>query len=103
VAGGQARYAWSMRPELRAYARLPLLLLACALTVCGASLIAPPAGRFSWALEVGPGLIGVAVLVGAYQRFPMSRLIYVGVFVHLMILNYGGLYTYALTPLGNWA
>ena len=26
-----------------------------------------------------------------------------GVFLHVLILIYGGMYTYALTPLGNWA
>jgi putative membrane protein len=29
--------------------------------------------------------------------------VYVGVFLHVLILNYGGYYTYAETPLGNWA
>jgi putative membrane protein len=43
------------------------------------------------------------VLIGVYRRFPMSQLVYVCVFVHLLVLVYGGYYTYALTPLGNWA
>ena len=34
---------------------------------------------------------------------PLSHWVYVGVFVHVLILIYGGCYTYALTPLGNWA
>src|SRR6185436_4274446 len=50
-----------------------------------------------------PGLLGVAVLVAIYPRFPMSRLVYVCVFMHMLILIYGGYYTYANTPLGNWA
>jgi putative membrane protein len=29
--------------------------------------------------------------------------VYAGVFVHVLILIYGGCYTYALTPLGDWA
>jgi putative membrane protein len=29
--------------------------------------------------------------------------VYTGVFIHLLILIYGGVYTYAETPLGNWA
>ena len=85
------------------YARLPLGLLMALLAICALTLWAPPAGRFSWALEVGPGLVGVAVLVGTYKRFPMSRLVYVCVFLHVLILIYGGVYTYAKTPLGNWA
>ena len=85
------------------YSKLPLGLLVALLLICALTVYAPPAGRFSWALEVGPGLLGVAVLVATYKRFPMSRLVYVGVFLHMLILIYGGIYTYAKTPLGNWA
>jgi putative membrane protein len=45
----------------------------------------------------------VVALVLTARRFPMSRLIYATVFVHVLILIYGGVYTYAETPLGNWA
>ena len=85
------------------YARLPATLLGLLSVICAVTLIDPPAGRFSWALEVGPGLVGVGVLAGTFRRFPMSRLVYVFVFVHVLILVYGGIYTYAKTPLGNWA
>jgi putative membrane protein len=80
-----------------------MMLLAAFVVVALATLWAPPAGRTSWALEVGPGVVGVAVLIGVYRRFPMSHFVYGGVFLHLLILIYGGYYTYALTPLGNWA
>ena len=83
--------------------RLPLGLLIALVVFCALTLVAPPAGRLSWLLEVGPGLAGVAVLIATYRRFPMSRLVYVAVFVHVLILIYGGIYTYAKTPLGNWA
>lgn len=83
--------------------RLPASLLAALLAICIATVISPPAGRFSWLLEVGPGLVGVAALVATYRRFRMSTLVYVGVFLHMLILIYGGIYTYAHTPLGNWA
>lgn len=86
-----------------ATARLPLVLCALLLVVCVATVWSPPAGRLSWALEVGPGLIGVGVLAGVYKRFRMSSLVYIFVFIHVLILVYGGYYTYALTPLGNWA
>jgi putative membrane protein len=85
------------------YERLPLGLLVLLALICLATVWNPPAGRFSWTLEVGPGLVGVAVLVATYKKFPMSRLVYVGVFLHMLILIYGGIYTYAHTPLGNWA
>jgi putative membrane protein len=85
------------------HARNAAVLLVVLLVICAASAYAPPAGRFSWILEVGPGLAGVAVLAGIYRRFPMSMFVYVCVFIHVLILNYGGIYTYAHTPLGNWA
>ncbi|MCA9642693.1 MAG: DUF2238 domain-containing protein [Myxococcales bacterium] len=83
--------------------RLPLILLAVGALILGLSLINPPAGRFSWSLEVVPGLIGVAVMIGTYKKLPLSHWIYISVFIHILILNYGGIYTYAETPLGNWA
>lgn len=90
-------------PELKAHARLPLALLAVLSLVCLATAWSPPAGRLSWALEVVPGLLFVAVLAVLYPRLPLSRFAYVCVFCHVLILVYGGYYTYALTPLGNWA
>lgn len=85
------------------HARLPSVLLVLLAVICAATLWAPPAGRTSWALEVGPGLVEVALLVIGYRRRPLSHLVYCTVFVHLLVLIYGGYYTYALTPLGNWA
>jgi putative membrane protein len=38
-----------------------------------------------------------------YPRLPLSHFAYVCVFCHVLILVYGGYYTYAMTPLGNWA
>lgn len=87
----------------REHARLPLVLLATLTVILAASAWDPPAGQFSWVLEVGPGIVGIAVLIGVYRRFPMSHFVYVCVFVHVLILDYGGIYTYAETPLGNWA
>lgn len=63
----------------------------------------PPAGHQNWWLEVGPGLAGLAAIAFAFPRFPMSRLIYGAAFFHMLILNYGGIYSYAHTPLGDWA
>lgn len=88
---------------LRQHARVPLALLALLGVICLATLWAPPAGRTSWALEVGPGLIEVAILMATFRRRPLSQLVYVTVFLHVLVLIYGGYYTYALTPLGDWA
>ncbi len=83
--------------------RLPPLLLAVLATICVVTAWSPPAGHESWFLEVGPGLIGVVILIVVYRRFRFSNLVYIGVFIHVLILIYGGMYTYAETPLGNWA
>lgn len=91
------------RPLPPGFWRLPQVLLLLLALICAATVWSPPAGRTSWLLEVGPGLAGVAVLLGTARRFPMSRLVYVCVFLHVLILIYGGVYTYAETPLGNWA
>jgi putative membrane protein len=88
---------------MRSEDRLPVALLGLLVLVSIATLWNPPAGRTSWILEVGPGLAGVAVLVLVYRRFRMSNVVYVCVFLHVLILVYGGFYTYAMTPLGNWA
>jgi putative membrane protein len=91
------------KSALRAHARQPLVLLALLAAICLATLWAPPAGRTSWLLEVTPGLVMVAWLGAIYRRTPLSHWVYAGVFLHVLILIYGGCYTYALTPLGNWA
>ena len=85
------------------YFRRPLVLLAVLVVVCIATVFDPPAGRISWLLEVAPGLIGITILIVLYKRFPMSQMVYLCVFIHMLILIYGGYYTYAETPLGNWA
>jgi putative membrane protein len=89
--------------SLETHARRPLALLIVLALICVATLWAPPAGRTSWLLEVTPGLLMVLWLTLAYRRMPLSHWVYVGVFLHVLLLIYGGCYTYALTPLGNWA
>lgn len=86
-----------------ALGRTHLALIAVLTLVCILTVWNPPAGRTSWALEVGPGLAYIAVLAAVWRRFPVSRLVAVGIFLHVLILVYGGVYTYARTPLGNWA
>lgn len=87
----------------RELARLPLTLAAVLLAVFAFTFFTTPEGKLNWLLEVGPGLFGIAALAIAFPRFPMSRFVYVAVFVHILILVYGGYYTYAKAPLGEWA
>lgn len=58
--------------------------------------------RFTWLLEVFPILIVLPLLVATYSRFPLSRLVYVLVSVHAVILMIGAHYTYAEMPFFNW-
>lgn len=83
--------------------RLPAALLAALAVICVATAWSPAAGRTSWALEVVPGLLLVAWMAWAHRRWRLSDLVYVGTFAHVLVLIYGGYYTYANTPLGNWA
>lgn len=87
----------------REHARLPLTLCGALAVILLPSVIFAPAGTFSWMLEVVPGLVFVVWAALIYKDFPLSHFVYVAMFLHLLILNYGGIYTYAETPLGNWA
>jgi putative membrane protein len=58
--------------------------------------------RFTWVLEVFPILIGLPILVFTYKRFKLTRLLYVLLIIHFIILSVGGIYTYANVPLGFW-
>jgi len=106
VAGMMASAPPSLpRPGLEAAptARLPLVLLALVTPVLVLTAIFCRAGRLNWLLEVAPALIGFVALAASYRRLRLSDFCYVGVFLHTLILVYGGFYTYAETPLGNWA
>jgi putative membrane protein len=92
-------------PTLRgtaSWARLPLVLGAVLICLFVPTVIFSPEGKLNWLLEVGPALAGMIALGATYRRFPMSRFVYVCVFVHALVLVYGGFYTYAKAPLGEW-
>jgi putative membrane protein len=61
-----------------------------------------PKDPLIWGLEVAPAVIGAAVLLGTRTRFPLTRLTYVLILVHCIILMVGGHYTYAEVPVGEW-
>jgi len=60
-----------------------------------------PKDRFTWFLEVFPVIVGFVLIAATRQRFPISRLVYAGIWAHMMILMVGGHYTYAEVPLFN--
>src|SRR5690606_24815644 len=49
-----------------------------------------------------PALIALAVLVYTRETFPLTRLAYILILIHAIILIVGGHYTYAEVPLGEW-
>ena len=56
----------------------------------------------TWLLEVAPAIVAAAVLWFTRERFPLTRLTYVLILIHCIILMVGGHYTYAEVPLGEW-
>jgi putative membrane protein len=56
----------------------------------------------TWMLEVFPALLGAVVLWYTRTSFPLTRLTYILILVHCIILMVGGHYTYAEVPLGEW-
>ena len=82
--------------------RLPLALGAVLVVIFGLTFSFTPESKLNWVLEVGPGVAGMVALAVTARRFPMSRFVYVAVFLHILVLVYGGFYTYAKAPLGEW-
>ncbi len=56
----------------------------------------------TWFLEVFPAVLGGAVLWYTRNKFPLTRLVYVLILFHCVILMVGGHYTYAEVPLFDW-
>ena len=80
----------------------PLILLGLTLVALVVSGIGPY-DRTTWYLEVAPVVIGAAILIPTYRRFPLTPLLYRLIFVHALVLILGGHYTYARVPPGFWA
>ncbi len=87
--------------DMKANLRLPLVLAVVVLLGLVWSGIGPY-DRLTWFLEVVPVLVAVPLLVWTARSFPLTPLAYVLIAVHALILMYGGHYTYALTPFGDW-
>lgn len=56
----------------------------------------------TWALEVVWIFVGAPLALVFRRRFPLSRLVCWLLVLHAIVLCYGGHYTYAETPLGDW-
>ena len=61
-----------------------------------------PKDGVTWVLEVLPAVVAAVILYATRRRFPLTRLAYVLILVHCIILMVGGHYTYAEVPAGEW-
>ena len=61
-----------------------------------------PRDYLTWLLEVMPALIGFVVLAATRHKYPLTRLTYILILFHCVILVVGGHYTYAEVPLFDW-
>lgn len=61
-----------------------------------------PTDRLTWLLEVIWVIVGLPLLAWTRPRFPLTRLLYIAIACHCLILIVGGRYTYAQVPLGFW-
>ena len=61
-----------------------------------------PHDRLTWFMEVIWVMVAVPLLIFTYPRFPLTRLLYILIALHCVLLMVGGHYTYALVPLGLW-
>lgn len=78
------------------------LTLLCAFFIALAWSGFHPYNYFTWFLEVVPALIALPILVLTYKRFPLTKLLYVLIFFHALILLIGGHFTYAREPVFSW-
>ena len=75
-----------------------LVLWSVALVISGIN----PKDRLTWFLEVCPVLMVGPMLWFTRTSFPLSRVIYLFIFIHGLVLMIGGHYTYAEVPAGFW-
>lgn len=61
-----------------------------------------PYDRTTWVLEIFPVLIVLPLLWLTCRRFPLTKLLYILILVHSLVLMLGGAYTYARVPLGAY-
>jgi putative membrane protein len=61
-----------------------------------------PLDRSDWVLENVLVVIGVALLVYTYGKFPLSRASYTCIFIFMLLHTLGSHYTYAKVPYQEW-
>jgi putative membrane protein len=87
-----------MRTARTALPPVLLVVVIVALVITGIR----PHDRLTWLLETVWVIAGIPVVLLTWRRFPLTTLLCCLLAIHALILMYGGLYTYARTPLGDW-
>lgn len=82
--------------------RAPVALLVLVVAVLVWSAIRPDK-LGTWFFETVWVVAGLMVVLLVWRRFPLTTLLCTVLAVHAVVLCYGGHYTYARTPLGEWA
>ena len=83
--------------------RQPLLLALLAATLVALVVSGwRPYDRLTWLMEVLPVLVALPLLIVTRDRYPLTTLLYVLIFLHGLVLIGGGAYTYARVPAGAW-
>jgi len=80
---------------------LGLFLIATTAAMLVASGI-DPVDRLTWWMETVWVMLGLPLVLLAWSRFPLTRLLCVLLVIHAGILVLGGHYTYAKVPFGDW-
>ncbi len=81
----------------------PKLFFTPLLFILAVSLVASglhPFDRTTWALEIFPIVIALPILFVTYKNFPLTRFLYICIFLHALVLILGGAYSYARVPFG---
>ena len=88
----------NLRPP---HTQIRLLGIGSALTLALLAVSAwQPYDRATWIMETLPVMLVLPVVWGKARRFPLTDLLYIGIFLHGAVLIVGGAYTYARVPLG---
>jgi putative membrane protein len=61
-----------------------------------------PASYLTWALEVSPAVVGLIIVIAAYNKFRFTTLSYVIIAILAIIMFVGGHYIYSKVPLFDW-
>lgn len=81
--------------------RTMILLFALGLLILSLAISGiKPYDRATWIMEVLPVVLAIPILWRTYRRFPLTPLLYGGIFLHALVLILGGAYSYARVPLG---